>query len=78
MGVGLASAVQLMAPDIILLGGGLVEAMESLFLEEVQRAVKEHAMPHLRKDVKIVATHLGDDVVALGGAYMISKRLAKH
>jgi len=63
-------------PDEMVLGGGLVEAMESLYLEEVKQAVKAHAMPFLRKGVRLVPARLGDDAVALGAGKLIAEHLA--
>ena len=36
-----------------------------------------HAMPFLRKNVRIVTAKLGDDAVVLGAAYMIAERLGE-
>ncbi len=75
VGIAVSNLINILSPEAVVLGGGLVEAMEKLYLEEVKRAVKEHAMPFLRKDVKIVPAKLGDDAVVLGGARMIVERL---
>ena len=68
LGVGIASAINLMSPDIVVLGGGLVEAMPKLFLEEVDRSARNHVMPAFEKDFKVVVAELGDDAVAVGAA----------
>jgi len=76
LGIAVGNAINLLSPEAVVLGGGLVEAMEQLYLEEVRRAVKDHAMPFLRKGVKIVPAKLGDDAVVLGAACLITERLA--
>lgn len=68
LGVAAAGVVNLIAPDIIVLGGGLVEALEKLYLEEVREAVLQHAMPLLGERVKVRAAQLGDHAAALGAA----------
>lgn len=75
VGVAVGNVINVVSPEAVVLGGGLVEAMEALYLEEVKRGVKDHAMPFLRKGVKIVAAKLGDDAVVLGGARLISERI---
>jgi len=55
IGIGVGNLINVLSPEVVVLGGGLVEAMESLILEEVEKAVEEHAMPFLRKNVRIVA-----------------------
>lgn len=74
-GIAVANLVNILSPEAVVLGGGLVEAMTDLYMEEVNRAVKEHAMRFLRKGVKIVPAKLGDDAVVLGAARMIAERL---
>lgn len=75
VGIAVANVINILSPEAVVLGGGLVEAMEALFLKEVERAVKEHAMPFLRKGVRIVPAKLGDDAVVCGAARMIVEAL---
>jgi glucokinase len=63
-----AGVVNLLAPDIILLGGGLVEAMPELYKAEVEKAIKEHVMPVYENIFSVVVAKLGDDATALGAA----------
>jgi glucokinase len=49
VGVGVANLINVLSPEAVVMGGGLVEAMEKLYLEEVSRGVKEHAMPFCGK-----------------------------
>jgi glucokinase len=72
-GTAVANVVTLLAPDIIVLGGGLVEAMPDLFVEAVEKAARERAMPSMAKSFKIVAAKLGDDAGAMGAAAWAEK-----
>ncbi len=74
-GVAAANLVNIFSPEALVLGGGLVEAMEALYMEEIAKALKEHTMPFLLKFVKVVPAKLGDDAVAMGAAYLIAERL---
>ncbi|MBN2309319.1 MAG: ROK family protein [Candidatus Hydrogenedentes bacterium] len=74
-GVAAANLINVLSPEAVVLGGGLVEAMEALYLDEVKRAVKIHAMPFLRKGVRIVPAQLGDDAVVLGAGKLIVEHL---
>jgi glucokinase len=74
-GIAVANLINILSPEAVVLGGGLVEAMEDLFLEEVRRAIAAHAMPFLRKEVKVTAARLGDDAVVLGAARMIAEKI---
>lgn len=68
LGSAVASVVNLLAPDVVVLGGGLVEALPEIVLGEVRKAVCGQAMKAFTKDLKIVAAELGDDATALGAA----------
>ena len=75
LGLALASVVNLLAPDVVVLGGGLVEAMPEIFLGEAKNAVKMQAMPAFANQVRIVAAKLGDDATALGAAALASQHV---
>ena len=49
LGGAIAGVVNLLAPDVVVLGGGLVEAMPGLFLDEVRKAVDNRAMKSFTK-----------------------------
>jgi len=63
-----AGVVNLLAPDRLVLGGGLVEALPDLFCEEVDRSVKARVMPAFRDSCAVVVAKLGDDATAVGAA----------
>jgi hypothetical protein len=44
-------------------------------MEEIHRGVADHAMPFLRKNVRVVPAKLGDNAGVLGAAQMIAERL---
>jgi len=68
IGRGLAVAVNLMAPDVLVLGGGLVEAMPKLFEKEVGKGVEAGIMPPFRGQYQLAIAKLGDDANATGAA----------
>lgn len=71
LGIGLAGAVNLLGPDKIVLGGGMVEAMPKLILNEVEETVKRNVMKSYRESFEIVAAELGDDAVITGAAGLV-------
>lgn len=68
LGLVLAGAINMLAPDVIVLGGGLVEALPKLFLEEVGKAVAARIMPSYLKTYDLKVASLGDDSGAMGAA----------
>ncbi len=77
-GVAIANLINVLSPELVILGGGLVEALGKIYIEEIQKAVKEHAMPFLRKKVHIVKGKLGDDAVALGAALLYVQKIKNN
>jgi glucokinase len=73
LGVGVATLVNLLAPDVVVLGGGMVEAMPRLYLELVRKAVREQAMRPLAKGCRIVVARLGDEAGVLGAAALAAE-----
>jgi glucokinase len=73
LGIAVANVVSLLAPDIVVLGGGLVEAMPELFVEAVEKAARDRAMPSMAKSFKVVAAKLGDDAGAMGAAGWVER-----
>ena len=78
IGVAVASVVNLLTPDTVVLGGGLVEAMPDLFVQEVSKAAKRRAMSSFADTFKIVAAELGDDACVAGAAAWASDCVAAH
>lgn len=68
IGVAVGNAVNLLGPDTVVLGGGLVEAMPALFLKEVAASANSRVMPSFRGTFEVVAASLGDDATVLGAA----------
>jgi len=75
IGVASGNLINILSPEAVVIGGGLVEAMPELFMEEINRGIADHAMPFLRKNVRVVPAKLGDNAGVLGGAQMIAERL---
>ena len=76
LGTAIGGLVHLLAPDVIVLGGGLVEAMPDLYVEQASSAAKKWVLPAYAKTYEIVAAKLGDDAVALGAAAWAERTFA--
>lgn len=68
VGIVLANLVNFLSPDVVVLGGGLVEALGDIIVPEAQRAMRRHALPEIARGVKILPAKLGDLAVAAGAA----------
>ncbi|MED5399012.1 MAG: ROK family protein [Planctomycetota bacterium] len=68
IGVAAAGLVHLLAPDTIVLGGGLVEAMPDLFRDAVSGSCRKNLLESYRDTYQVVTADLGDDASVLGAA----------
>ncbi|MBC7855788.1 MAG: ROK family protein [Pirellulaceae bacterium] len=76
IGSAVGDVANLLAPDIVVLGGGLVEAMPQLFVSHVEEAAKNRAAPPVAKSFKVVAARLADEAVVRGAAAWAEKSQA--
>lgn len=76
IGISVASVIHILSPDVIVLGGGLVEAMPELFIDQVSKAARKRVMTAFKDTFRVVASQLEDDAVALGAAAWAKHELA--
>jgi glucokinase len=67
LGIGLASLINVLNPEIVVIGGGLSNGWE-LFEKHMHQQVIERAFPIPARRVKIVRAQCGDDAGLLGAA----------
>jgi glucokinase len=63
----LASITNLLNLDMIVLGGGMIEALDFHMMPLIKKSFSEHVMNDSAKGLKIVASKLGDDAAIFGG-----------
>lgn len=66
-GVGLSIIVQVLNPELIVLGGGLTR-IGPIILNPVMDGLREHTQPELLDSVRVEPWQLGDDLGIIGGA----------
>jgi glucokinase len=69
LGVGLATLVNLLNPEIIVIGGGVSYGWD-LFEKQMNQEVRERAFPIPAESVKITRAECGDDAGLLGAAHL--------
>ena len=71
LAVAAGNMINIFSPDLVLLGGGVIEAVGDLFLEKVLAEVDRYCMPLIRSTVDIKIADLGDDSILYGDLAMI-------
>jgi glucokinase len=75
IGIGIGSLMNLLAPEVIVLGGGVVEAFGATFVERIDRTARRIAFDINSKDVRITRVELGDDAGVIGAAMLATEAL---
>ena len=66
LGWGIAQMITLVAPEVVVMGGGVPLIGESLFMAPLRREVDRYVFPPLRNSYKIIPAKLGEEVVVHG------------
>src|SRR5205085_3822090 len=76
IGIGVANLVNILSPEVVVLGGGVIEALADEMMTIITKTAKEHAMPGTLKGVEIIASKLGDNA-GITGAAVLARRETK-
>ena len=68
-GLAIANLCNLLNPEVVALGGGLIEQLHTVMLPKIRDAALERIMPGARQ-VRIMATTLGDHAGITGAAIL--------
>ena len=70
LGAVISNLVDFLNPDMVVLGGGLVEALPQLLRREIERSVKAHAAPRSARAVTVRTARLHDHAGTTGAAML--------
>jgi len=74
LGIKIAYLVNLLNPQIVVIGGGLEEAGND-FLEVVRQAVQDWAFREMSQNLKIIFSQLRENAVAQGSASLVMRQI---
>jgi glucokinase len=77
LGIGIASIANTVNPALVVLGGGLTEALGEPFVRKVEQEVRGRPMNAATDDLKVVQSELGDDAGIIGAALIARERAAR-
>src|SRR5688572_2469926 len=72
-GVAVANLMNILNPEVIVLGGGIIEALEDQMMPIIQQTALDCALEGTFQDVVIRASKLADDTGIVGGAVLARK-----
>lgn len=75
VGVALASIVNFLNPEMLILGGGLTEEMPRLVVPEVEAGLRKYLTPEVSRKLKVKAAKFGNKAGVIGAAKFAFKKL---
>ncbi len=76
LGLGLGSLINVLGPELVIVGGGVAEALGDPYLDAVRTAARSQALTDPNGQVAIERAALGDDAGLLGSALMAREAFA--
>ena len=76
LGLGLGGLVNLLGPEIVIIGGGVTEALGPMFIDLIRASARQQILVDPEERIKIEAAALGDDAGILGAALLARERFA--
>jgi glucokinase len=73
IGIATANLINILNPEVFVLGGGVIEALEDEMMGVIIETAKDYAMPGTLKGVEIIASKLGDNAGITGAAVLARK-----
>jgi glucokinase len=70
IGIAIGNVINLLNPEVVALGGGIIEALEDEMMAIIVETAKDYAMPGAMKGVEIIASKLADEAGIVGGAVL--------
>ncbi len=71
LGISLANVVSLLDPEVIIVGGGVIESSD-LFLSRTKKIMRQYIVSPKAKTIKIIKSKLGPDAGAIGAALLVN------
>jgi glucokinase len=72
MGLGIVTLLHAFNPEVIVMGGGVVNGLGNLYLDRMWQTIRKHALdPAYWQDLVIVPATLAEDVSVIGSASLV-------
>ena len=75
LAMAVVTMVHLMAPEVIVFGGGLIEAMGKLMLPRIEEKARKRVLGSLKDVYKVKEAELGDDAGVMGAAALAKQAI---
>jgi glucokinase len=69
-GIAVANLINVFNPEVVVIGGGLMEQLEDDMMAIIVETAMDYAMPGTAKGIEVLASKLSDDAGITGGAVL--------
>jgi glucokinase len=76
IGIGIANLINLLSPEVVVLGGGLIDALEDEMMAIIVETAHDNCLTGTDHNVEIISSKLGDNAGITGGA-VLARRESK-
>jgi glucokinase len=77
LGLGLGSLVNVLGPEIVIIGGGVTEALGETLVDMIRPSFRKTVLVDPEEQIKLVPASLGDDAGVLGAALFAFEKYVK-
>jgi glucokinase len=77
LGIGLGSLVNVFGPEIVIIGGGVTEALGAPWVDLVRASIRTANLVDPHEQIKVEAASLGDDAGVLGAGLLALEQFGK-
>jgi glucokinase len=74
-GLAVANLINIFNPEVVVIGGGIIESLEDEMMETIRETALDHAFAGSTRGLEIIASKLGDDAGITGAAVLVSQSL---
>ncbi len=74
-GIAVANLLNVLNPEVVILGGGLIQQLADDMMSIIVETAKDYAMPGTVRGIDIVASELGDEAGITGAAVLVRNSL---
>lgn len=74
-GIAVANLINILNPEVVVLGGGVIDAMEDEMMAIIVETAFDYAMAGTTKGIEIIPSKLGDHAGITGGAVLAKQRM---
>src|ERR1041385_118112 len=75
IGVGVSNLINIIGPEVVVLGGGVMEALSDEMMSVITKTAKDHALTGPMQGAETIASTLGDNAGITGAAVLARKEV---